>query len=105
MTQREADVVASFPPEVLYLFLLGAFSARRLGMLVGILCMLLGLSRVLLALGMIALAVRLGSSPMGLCCRFMMFRRLVVSVFHFDFLILLAEKFRQPARAASIVAE
>jgi hypothetical protein len=48
--------------------------------------------------------VRLGSSPMGLCRRFMMFRRLVVSVFHFDFLIL-AEKFRQPARAASIVAE
>ncbi len=73
-------------------------------MFVGILCMLLGLSRMLLTLGMIALAVRLGSSPMGLCRRFMMFRRLVVSVFHFDFLIL-AEKFRQPARAASIVAE
>jgi hypothetical protein len=41
---------------------------------------------------------------MGLCRGLVMFRCLVVCVFHFDFLIL-AETFRQVARAASIVAE
>ena len=49
---------------------------------------------VLLALGMIVLTVRLGSSAMGLCCGLVMFCRLIVCVFHFDFLML-ADKFRQ----------
>jgi hypothetical protein len=48
--------------------------------------------------------VSFGSGTMGLCRGLVMFRRLVVCVFHFDFLIL-AETFRQPARAATIVAE
>jgi hypothetical protein len=59
-------------------------------MLVRILRVLLGLGRVLLALGMVVLA--------------MMFRSLVVFVFHFGFLIL-AEKFRQFTRTAPLVAE
>jgi hypothetical protein len=33
-----------------------------------------------------------------------MFRCLIVCIFHFDFLML-AEKFRQPTRVASIVAK
>jgi hypothetical protein len=58
---------------------------RRLGMLACILCMLLGLGRVLFALCVIILAVRLGSGSMGLRRGLVMFRRLVMSVFHFDF--------------------
>ncbi len=73
-------------------------------MFAGVLRVLLGLGRVLFALGMIVLAVSFGSGAMRLCRGLVMFRRLVVSVFHVDFLIL-AEKFRQPERAASIVAK
>src|SRR5271170_6454990 len=54
-------------------------------MFVCVLRMLLGLGGVLLALGMVILAMRIGSSTMGLRCGFVMFRRLVVCVFHFDF--------------------
>jgi hypothetical protein len=67
------------------LALLGAFAVRRFGMFVRGLCVLLGLGRVILALGMIIPAVSVGSGPMGLCCRFVVFRRLVVCVFHIDF--------------------
>ena len=47
-------------------------------MLVCILRVLLGLGCVFLALGMVILAVRFGSSTMGLRRGFVMFRRLVV---------------------------
>jgi len=63
---------------------LGAFGIRRLGMLVCVLGVLLGLSRVLLTLAMIILAVRVGSGAVGLCRGLVMFRRLVVRVFHFE---------------------
>jgi len=53
---------------------------------------------------MVVLAVRVRGGTMRLCRGLVMFRRLVVCVFHADFLIL-AEKFRQSARAASIVAK
>jgi hypothetical protein len=97
-------MIASFPLDLFDLFLLSAFRTRRLGMLVGDLRMLLGLSGVFLALGMVVLAVRLGSRPMRLRRGLVMFRRLIVCVLHFDFLVL-AERFRQAARTASIVAE
>jgi len=54
-------------------------------MLICVLRVLLGFDSVLLTLGMVILAVRLGSGTMGLCRRFVMFRRLIVCVFHFDF--------------------
>lgn len=73
-------------------------------MLACVLRVLLGLGRVLLALGMVILAVSFGGGTMRLCRGLVMFRRLVVCVFHVVFLIL-AEKFRQPERASSIVAE
>jgi hypothetical protein len=81
---------------------LGAFGIRRLGLLVGALRVLLGLGRILLAFDMVVLAMRLGGDTMGLCRRFVMFRRLVVRVFH---LILLLAKISAADRAASIVAE
>jgi hypothetical protein len=65
------------------LLLLGAFSIRRFRMLVRVLRVLLGLGSVLFALGMIVPAMRLGSGAMGLCSGLVMFRRLVVCVFHF----------------------
>jgi hypothetical protein len=64
---------------------LGAFGIRGFGMIIRVLRVLLGLGGVLLALGMVILAMRIGSSTMGLRCGFVMFRRLVVCVFHFDF--------------------
>jgi len=73
-------------------------------MLACVLRVLLGLGRVLLALGMVVLAVSFGGSTMGFRRGLVMFRRLVVCIFHVDFLIL-AETFRRPERAASIVAE
>jgi hypothetical protein len=54
-------------------------------MLIRVLRVLLGLGSVLFALGMIVPAMRLGSGAMGLCCGLVMFRRLVVCVFHFVF--------------------
>jgi hypothetical protein len=54
-------------------------------MLVCVLRVLLGFGSVLLTLGMVILGVRLGGGTMGLCRRFVMFRRLIVCVFHFDF--------------------
>jgi hypothetical protein len=54
-------------------------------MLVCVLRVLLGLGRVLLAFGMVILAVKVGSGAMGLCRGFVMFRRSVVCVLHFDF--------------------
>ena len=86
------------------LFLLGAFRIRGLGLFVCVLRVLLGLGRMLLALGMVVLAVSVGGGAMGLRRGLVMLRSLVVFVFHFDFLIL-AERFRQAATAASIVAE
>ena len=56
-------------------------------MLTCILRVLLGLGCVLLALGMIVLAVSFGGGTMRLCRRLVMFRRLIVCVFHVDFLI------------------
>jgi hypothetical protein len=73
-------------------------------MLVRILRVLLGLGRVLLALGMVVLAMSFCSGTMRLRGGLVMFRSLVVFVFHFGFLIL-AEKFRQFTRAAPLVAE
>jgi hypothetical protein len=67
------------------LLLLGAFGIRRLRILVCVLRVLLGFGSVLLTLGMVILGVRLGGGTMGLCRRFVMFRRLIVCVFHFDF--------------------
>ena len=99
---READVTAGSPPNVL--FLLGAFRIRCLGMLACVLRVLLSLGRVLLALGMVVLTVSFCGGTMRLCRGLVMFRCLIVCVFHVDFLIL-AETFRQPERAASIVAE
>jgi hypothetical protein len=83
IAHREADVIASFPLEVI-LLLLGAFRIRRLGMLVCVLRVLLGLGCVFFALGMVILAVRLGRCTVGLCSRFVMFRRFVVFIFHVD---------------------
>jgi hypothetical protein len=54
-------------------------------MLTGILRVLLGLARMFLALGVVIAVVRLGSRTMGLRRGFVMFRCLVVSVFHVDF--------------------
>jgi hypothetical protein len=53
-------------------------------MLIRILRMLLGLGSVLFTFGMVILAVSFGGSPMGLCSGFVMFRRLVVFIFHVD---------------------
>jgi hypothetical protein len=83
---------------------LGAFGVRRLGILVCVLRVLLGFASVLLTLGMIILAVRVGSGTMGLCRRFVMFRRLIVCVFHFDFSCW-PENFGSLQITASIVAE
>jgi hypothetical protein len=47
--------------------------------------MLLGLSRVLLAPGVVILPMGFSGSTMGLCRSVVMFRRLVVRVFHVDF--------------------
>ena len=54
-------------------------------MLLCILRVLLGLGRVLFTFGMIILAVGVRSGTMRLCSGLMMFRRLVVCVFHVDF--------------------
>ena len=78
-------MIASFPREVLQLLLLGASRIRCLGMLVGVLRVLLGLGCMLLTFGMVIPVVGFGSSAMGLRCGFVMFRRLVVRVFHVDF--------------------
>jgi len=85
-------VIASvrWPP----LFLLFAFAGRCFGMIVCILRVLLGLGSVLFALGMIILAVSFCGCAMGLCSGFVMFRRLVVCIFHFVFLML-ADELRQ----------
>ena len=79
----EAGVIASPPTDAL--LLLVAFGVRRFGMFVRILGVLLGLGRVLFALGMVVLAVSLSGRTVGLCSRFVMFRRLVVRVLHFIF--------------------
>lgn len=68
-----------------FLLLLGALGLRRLGMLAGILRVLLGLGRIFLALGVVVTAVSRGRGTMRLCCGFVMFRCLVVCVFHVEF--------------------
>jgi hypothetical protein len=73
-------------------------------MLACILGVLLSLGSVFFAFGMIVLAVGLSCCAMRLCSRLVMFCRLIVRVFHIDFLIL-AETFRQDERTATIVAE
>jgi hypothetical protein len=83
LAHREANVIASSP--VKPLLLLAALGMRRLGVLICVLRVLLGLGRVLLALGVVILAVSIGRGTMGLCRGFVMFRCLVVRVFHFDF--------------------
>src|SRR5258708_2986990 len=55
---------------------------RRLRMLACGLGMQLSLRRVFLTLRMVILAVLFGSSPMGLCCTFVMFGRLGVCLLH-----------------------
>ena len=47
--------------------------------------MLLGLGRMLFPLGMVILTVGICSGTMGLCCGLVVFRRLVVRVFHVSF--------------------
>ena len=84
MSSGEADVIARLPAGSL-LLLLGAFGIRRLGVLIGVLRMLLGLGRMLFSLGMVILAVGICSGTMGLCCGLVVFRRLVVRVFHVGF--------------------
>ena len=76
-------MIASVP--MVSLFLLIALRVRRFGMLVCILRVLLGLGSVLFALGMVVLAVRFSGRTVGLCSGVVMFRRLVVRVFHFNF--------------------
>ena len=85
-------MIASPPTDALLLLI--AFGVRRFGMLICILCVLLGLGSVLFALGMIILAVSFCGCAMGLCSGFVMFRRLVVCIFHFVFLML-ADELRQ----------
>ena len=80
---READAIAGSPGKPL--LLLGALGLRGLGMLVGILRVLLGLVRILLALGVVVAAVSRGRGTMRLCRGFVMFRRLVVCIFHVEF--------------------
>ena len=75
------------------LLLLGAFGIRGFGMIIRVLRVLLGLGRVLLALDMVVLAVSFGGGTMRLCRGLVMFRGLIVCVFHVDFLVL-AETFR-----------
>jgi hypothetical protein len=58
--------------------------------------MLLSLRGMFLALGMVILAVGVGGSAMRLRCGFVMFRRLVVFVFH-GVSSLLAEECRLPS--------
>jgi hypothetical protein len=76
-------VIASPPTDALLLLI--AFGVRRFGMFVCILGVLLGLGSVLFALGMVVLAVSFSGCTMRLCSRFVMFRRLVVRVLHFNF--------------------
>jgi hypothetical protein len=54
-------------------------------MLIRVLRVLLGLGSVLFALGMVILAMSFSGSTMGVCSGFVMFRRLVMCVFHFIF--------------------
>ena len=75
------------------LLLLLALLVRGLRMSARILRMLLGLAGIFLALGMVILAVRVGRCAMRLRCGFVMFRRLVVFVFH-GVSSLLAEEYR-----------
>jgi hypothetical protein len=82
-SHREAGVIAGSPGKPL--LLLGALGVRGLGMLVGALRVLLGLVRIFLALDVVVLAVSLGGGTMGLCRGLVMFRRLVVCVFHVEF--------------------
>jgi hypothetical protein len=79
----EAGAIAGFPAQ--QLFLLGALGLRGLGMLVCILRVLLGLVRMLLALGVVVAVVSRGCGAMRLCRGFVMFRCLVVCVFHVEF--------------------
>jgi len=51
-------------------------------MLIRVLRVLLSLGSVLFALAMLILAMSLGGGTMGLCSGFVMFRSLVVFVFH-----------------------
>src|SRR5271170_150717 len=73
------------PPAGCHLLLLSAFRVRCLGMFVCVLRVLLSLCCVLFALGMIVLPMRISGCAMRLCCGFMLFRRLVVCVFHFGY--------------------
>jgi hypothetical protein len=73
-------------------------------MLACILGVLLSLGCVFFPFGMIVLAMGLSCGAMRLCSRLVMFCRLIVGVFHIDFLIV-AETFRQDERTATIVAE
>jgi hypothetical protein len=57
---------------------------RRLGMLARSLGMLLSLGRVFLPLRMVILAVLFCSRAMGLCCGFVVFRRLGMCLLHDD---------------------
>ena len=82
-SRREADAIAGFSPVVI--ISVGRFSYSPSGMLACILRVLLGLGRMLFALGMVVLAVSFGGSTMRLCRRLVMFRRLIVRVFHFGF--------------------
>jgi hypothetical protein len=72
-------------PQGKQLLLLGALGLRGLGMLVGILRVLLGLVRMFLALGVVIAAMSRGRGTMRLRSGFVMFRRLVVCVFHVEF--------------------
>jgi hypothetical protein len=76
-------MIAGFPGKPL--LLLGALGLCRLGMLIGILRVLLGLGRIFLALGVVVAAVSRGRGTMRFCCGFVMFRCLVVCVFHVKF--------------------
>jgi hypothetical protein len=82
----EAGAIAGLPQKAL--LLLVAFCMRSLGMFLCGLRLLPSLGRMLLALGMVILVVRIGGGAVRLRGRLVMFRRLVVCVFHGIFSLL-----------------
>jgi hypothetical protein len=78
--EGEAGALARLPS--MSLALLVAFCVSGLGMFLGGLRLLPGVGRMLLALGVIILSVRIGGGAVRLCGSLVMFRSLIVFVFH-----------------------
>jgi hypothetical protein len=82
----EAGAIAGRPEK--WLLLLAAFCMRGFGLFLCGLRLLPGLGRMLLALGVVVLAVRIRGRAVCLCGGLVMFRRLVVCIFHGGFSLL-----------------